>query len=79
MCKISKLFPKTLCVDGKYFVLDRDNLTQRCHIQLYQKEKNFSQFFSSFLKYCLNLQSFQEKDDTHSTYNSKITDSEKHG
>ena len=47
---MSKLFPNTLSADGKYFLLDRDNLTQRIQIQLSQKQKNFSQLFSHFKK-----------------------------
>ena len=66
ICKISKLFPKTLSADGKYSVLDRDNLTQRIQIQLYDKQKNFSELFASFLKSTLNLEHFQKKDDPHS-------------
>ena len=60
------MFPKTLSADGKYFVLDGDNLTQQVQIQLSQKHKSFSQRFSSFFKSSLNLEHFQKKDDTHS-------------
>ena len=35
----------TLTVDEKHYLLDRDNLTQLIKIQLYQKQKKFSQFF----------------------------------
>ena len=28
ICKISRLFPNTLSADGKYSLLNRDNLTQ---------------------------------------------------
>ena len=35
-------------------------------MQLSQKQKTFSQFFSAFLKSRLNLEHIQEKDDTHS-------------
>ena len=31
ICKISKLFSNTLSADGKYSLLDRDNLAQRIH------------------------------------------------
>ena len=64
--KISKLFPNTLSANGKYSLVDRDNLTQRIEMQLSQKQKTFSQFFSSFLKSSLNLEHFQKKDDHHS-------------
>ena len=66
ICKISKLFPNTLSADGKYSVLDRDNLTQRIQMLLSRKQKTFSEFFSPFLKASLNLEHFQKKEDPHS-------------
>ena len=48
--KISRPFYNTLSADGKYSLFDRDNLTQRIKMQLYRKQKTFSEFFSSFLK-----------------------------
>ena len=65
-CKISKLFPNTLCADGEYSLLDRDNLTQPILMELSRKVNTFSQFFSSSLKCRLNLEHFQRKDDPHS-------------
>ena len=50
ICKISRLFPKTLSPDGKYSLLNRDNLTQPIQMQLSRKQKSFSDFFSAFLK-----------------------------
>ena len=61
ICKISKLFPHKLSSAGKYPVLDRDNLTQGIQMEFSQKQKNLSQFFSSFLKSNLNLEHFQKK------------------
>ena len=66
ICKISNLFPNTLCADGEYSLLDRDNLTQRIQMELSRKQKTFFEFFSSFLKSQLNLEHFQNKDDPHS-------------
>ena len=66
ICKISRLFPNTLSDDGKYSLLDRDNLTERIQMQFSQKHKALPEFFSSFLKSSLNLEHFQKKDDTHS-------------
>ena len=43
-------------------------------MQLCQKEKPFSQFSSAFLKFSLNFEHFEKKDDRHSLF---ITDSEK--
>ena len=55
---MSKLFPNALSADGNYSLLDRDNLTQRIQIELPEKQKNFFQFFSSFLKSILNSEHF---------------------
>ena len=66
MCKISKLFPNTQSANGKYSLLARDNLRQRIQTLLSQKQKIFSEFFSSVLKSSLNLEHFQKKDDPHS-------------
>ena len=62
---MSTLFPHTLSADSKYSLLDRDNLTQRIKMLLYQKQKNFSEFFSSFFKSSLNLENLQKKGDPH--------------
>ena len=77
ICKISRLFPNTLSADGKYSVLNRDNLTQPIQMQLSQKQKDFSNFFSLFLKSSLNFEYFLKKDDLHSWCISEITDPEK--
>ena len=77
--KMSTLFPHTLSADSKYSLLDRDNLTQRIKMLLYQKQKNFSEFFSSFFKSSLNLENLQKKGDPHRWCLSKIMDSQKNG
>ena len=79
ICKISRLFPNTLSADGKYSLLNRDNLTQPIQIQLSRKQKTFSEFFAAFLKFSWNFEHFQKKDDCHSWGISKITESEKQG
>ena len=71
------MFVNTLTVDHKYSLLNRGDLTQPIQIVLSQKEKNFSEFFSSFLKGTLNFEHFQKKDDPHSRCISEITVSEK--
>ena len=78
-CKTSKLLSNTLSADGKYSLLDTDNLAQGIQRQLSQKQKTLCQFFSSFLKSSLNLEHFQKKDETHTWVISEITDSQKHG
>ena len=77
LCKILGLFVNTLTDDDKYSLLYRDNLTQPIQILLSQKRKNFSRFFSAFLKSTLNFAHFQKKDDLHSRCISQITVSEK--
>ena len=77
LCKILGLFVGTLTADDKYSLLNRGNLTQPIPILLSRKEKNFSQFFSSFLKSTLNFRHFQKKEDPHCRCISKITDTEK--
>ena len=45
----------------KYSLLNRDPLRQSFQMQLSQKQKTFSRFFSVFLKSRLNFQHFQKK------------------
>ena len=75
--KISRLFPNTLSADGKYSLLNRHNLTHPIQMQLYRKEKTFSDFFSAFLKSSLSFEHFWKKDDPHCWCISKITHPEK--
>ena len=77
--KISRLFPNTLSAESKYSLLKRDNLTQPIQMELSQKQKIFSRYFSPFFKSNLNFEHFQKKYDSHTWGTSKITDSEKHG
>ena len=44
--KIQSLFVNTLTADDKHYLLNRDKFTQRIQMQLYQKQKTFSEFFS---------------------------------
>ena len=60
ICKISRLFPNTLTADGKYSLLNRDNLTQPIQMQVSRKEKTFSRLFSSFSKSSLTFEHFQK-------------------
>ena len=79
ICKISRLFPNTLSADGKYSLLNRDNLTQPIQMEVSRKQKNFSDFFTAILKPNLNFEHFLEKGDPHYWCISKITDTEKPG
>ena len=48
-------------------------------MEVTQKQKTFSQFFSAFLKSSLNFEYFLKKDDAHSWCISDITEPEKPG
>ena len=63
--KVLRLFVNTLTVDEKHYLLNRDNLTQPIQMQLYQKQKTFSEFFFAFLKSILNFKHLPKKDDPH--------------
>ena len=65
ICKISRLFPNILSVDGKYSLFKRENLRQPIQMQVSQKQKTFSPFFSAFLKSSLNFELFEKKDESH--------------
>ena len=53
--QIPKLFVNILTANDKHYMLNRDNLTQPIQIQLSQKQKGFSEFFSTFLNFILNF------------------------
>ena len=55
-----------MTADDKYFLLNRDNLTQTIPTQLSQKQKAFFEFFLAFSKSTLNFEHLQKKDDLHS-------------
>ena len=55
-----------MTADGKYSLLNRDNLTQPIPTQLSQKQKAFFKFFVAFSKSTLNIEHLQKKDDLHS-------------
>ena len=59
--KSSRLFANALGADGKYSLLNRDNLTQPTEMQVSRKEKTLPEFFSAFSKSNLNFEHFQKK------------------
>ena len=59
--KILRVFVNTLTVDEKYYLLNRDNLTQPIQMQLSEKQKNFLNFFFAFLKSILNFKHLPKK------------------
>ena len=70
------LFLNILPADEKYPLLKRSNLTVPIHMQLSQKHKTFSQFFTAFSKASWNLEHFEKEGDPHRFCNFEITDSE---
>ena len=60
-CRMSRLFPNTPSVDGKYSRLNRDNLTQAVQKQVSRKQKYLSEFFSEGLNSNLHCEHFQKK------------------
>ena len=77
ICKILRLFSNRLSADGKYSLLNTDNLMHPIQMKVSQKQKTFCDFFSAFLKSSLNFEHFLKKDDPHSWCISEITDPEK--
>ena len=65
-CQILGLLVNTLASDEKYLVLHRDNLTIPIQMKVSTKQKHFSEFFPAFLKFTLNFNHFEKKDDPHS-------------
>ena len=59
--KFLRPFVNTLTVDERYYMLNRENLTQPIQIQLYLKQKTFSKFFFAFLKSILNYKHLPKK------------------
>ena len=53
------------------------NFTQQFEASLSQKQKTFSRFFIAFLKYALNLEHFEKKDEYPNLVISKVIDSER--
>ena len=63
--KILRPFVKTLAVNEKQYLLNRDNLTQPIQTQLYQKEKKFLNFLLAFVKSIFNFKHMPKNDDSH--------------
>ena len=45
-----------MIADGKYSLLNRDNLRQPIQMQVSRKQETFSELFSAFLKSSLNFE-----------------------
>ena len=59
--KVLRLFVNTWIVEDKHYLLNRDNLTQPIQMQLYQKQKTFSELFFSIFKIFIKLETFAKK------------------
>ena len=59
-------FLNTFTAHDKYSVFNKQYLKHPIHMQLSQKQKTFSGFFTEVLKSTLNFEHIQKKDDTHS-------------
>ena len=66
-----------MTTDDKYSRRNMLNFTQQFEAPLSQKQKTFSRFFIAFLKYALNLENFEKKDEYPSIVISKVIDSER--
>ena len=59
-------FLNTLTADYKYSRWNRDDLRQQVPREISLKRKIFSGFFIAFLKFTLNLEYFETKDESYS-------------
>ena len=66
-----------MTTDDKYSRRNMLNFTQELEALLSQKKKTFSLLFLAFLKYALNLEDFEKKDEYSSLVISKVIDSER--
>ena len=68
-----------MVTDEKYSRRNMLNFRQQLEALLSQKQKTFSRFFIESLKYALNLEHFEKKDEYPSLVISRIIDSERGG
>ena len=68
-----------MTTDDKYSGRNMLNFTQQLEAPLSQKQKNFSEFFLTFLKCAINLERFEKKGECSSLVISKVIDSERGG
>ena len=68
-----------MTTDDKFSRRNMLNFTQQLEAPLSKKQETFSGFFIAFLKYALNLQHFEKKDEYPSLVISRIINSERGG
>ena len=73
------MFVNTWTADGKYSLLNTDNLTQPIKMQLSRKQKTFSEFISAFLRSISNFKHFERIDDHYNICIYEIRDCIKRG
>ena len=66
-----------MTVDDMYSFPNNENLPQPIQMQLSKKRKNFSDFFTPFLRSTSNVKHFEKKGSPHSLCISEITDWER--
>ena len=79
ICQRLRLFVNTMSAVDKCSLPNRDNLRQPIHMQLSQRLKTFSEFFSAFSKSRLNFAYFEKKYDAHSLFITDATPCKKRG
>ena len=68
-----------MTIDDKYSRRNMLNFTQQFEAPVSQKQDTFSGFFLAFLKYALNLEHLEKKDEYPSLVISRIINSERGG
>ena len=68
-----------MTTDDKYSRRNMLNFTQQFEAPVSQKQDTFSRFFLAFLKYALNLEHLEKKDEYPSLVISRIINSERGG
>ena len=61
ICKISRLFVNTLTANDKYALLNKDNLMQLIHMQLFQEQKSFFKNFFCIFEIYIEFGTFSRK------------------
>ena len=60
VCKMLRLLIKTLNVDGKFCLINRDNLMEPIEIIIYAEKNFFLELFFAFSESKLNFEHFQK-------------------
>ena len=69
-------FAKTSTVHYKYSRYDLENLQHQFQMQISPKPKTFSEYFIASMKFTLNSEYFEKKDQSHSVSITEIIDCE---